>query len=410
MGNKFSFNRESSPYIKSNNFEFDIVRVKDIILSDTHPEFSNYGGWTSLGTIFYDSVLNPTISPNINTFLVAKPLFPNIKHYPLKEEIVLLLKSAGTSITSNTSDVIKYYLPPTNIWNTPHQNAAPNQAPVQQSQNRNPEEISAGFPNVTTDSEVEINLGNTFKEKDIYSLLPYEGDVIYEGRWGNSLRLSSTVSGSNNGWSSVGNNGDPIIILRNGQTEYGEISPSFIPKNENINTDLSSIYLTSTQRLNIEPVVALKSSFAKIQEPTSVNEYNKNQIVLTSGRLVLNSRTDSILLRAQNSIHIASNTSINMDGSKQIVLDAEKVYLGSAVGSEKVNIQSVVLGEELVSELQLLTSALKSVAIGLQRAKDSQGGSIASLPGPGSILEATCNDLEKLLQGGSFLSKKVKTV
>jgi hypothetical protein len=409
MGNKFSLRKPTPSSIKNSSFEFDIVRVKDIILNDKHPQFSNYGGWSSIGTIFYDSVLNPTQTQYIAP-LTAKPFFPNIKHYPLKEEIVVLLKSAGKNISSDTSNIVKYYLPPTNVWNTIQHNAIPSQNPIPPSQDRTPEEIAAGFPKIINDIEVEINLGETFKEKDIYSLLPYEGDIIYEGRWGNSLRFSSTVSSSNNGWSETGNNGDPITILRNGQTEFGSISPSYVPKNEEINTDLSSVYLTSTQKLNIEPVVALKSSFAKIQEPISVNEYNKNQIVLSSGRLVLNSRTDSILLRSQNSIHIASNTSINMDGSKQIVLDAEKVYLGSAVGAEGANIQSVVLGEELRSDLKLLVSALKNVAAGLQRAKDSQGGSIASLPGPGSILEATCNDLEKLLNGGSFLSKKVKTV
>ena len=409
MGNKFSFSKSPQSTVLSNNYQYDIVRVKDIILNDTHPEFYSYGGWSSIGTIFYDSVQNPTQTSYIVP-LIAKPLFANIKHYPLKEEIVVVLKSAGDNITQDTADIIKYYLPPTNVWNNIQNNAAPSLIPTVSSQNRTSEEISAGFPNTTVNGDIEINLGNTFKERDVYSLLPYEGDIIYEGRWGNSIRLGSTVSGSDNGWSDIGNSGDPITILRNGQTEYGTISPTYIPKNEQINTDLSSIYLTSTQKLNIEPIVASKASFDKIKEPEAVNEYNKNQIVLSSGRLVLNSRTDSILLRSQNSIHIASNTSINMDGSKQIVLDAEKVYLGSAVGAEGANIQSVVLGEELRSDLILLVSALKNVAAGLQRAKDSQGGSIASLPGPGSILEATCNDLEKLLNGGSFLSKKVKTV
>jgi hypothetical protein len=409
MSNKFSLRKSAPPSVKTNSFEFDIVRVKDIILDDKHPQFSNYGGWSGIGTIFYDSVLNPTQTQYVAP-LTAKPFFPNIKQYPLKEEVVILLKSAGKNVSSDTTNVIKYYLPPTNVWNTIQHNAIPSQIPIPASQERTPEEIAAGFSRTTDDTEVEINLGNTFKEKDIYPLLPYEGDIIYEGRWGNSLRFGSTVSGSTNGWSEIGNNGDPITMLRNGQTEFGSASPSYIPKNEKINTDLSSIYLTSTQKLDIEPVVALKASFDKIKEPEAVNVYNKNQIVLSSGRLVLNSRTDSILLRSQNSIHIASNTSINMDGSKQIVLDAEKVYLGSAVGSEGANIQSVVLGEELRADLRLLISALKNVAVGLQRAKDSQGGSIPSLPGPGSILEATCNDLEKLLKDGSFLSKKVKTV
>ena len=64
------------------------VRVKDIILDDTHPKFETYGGWNSIGTIFYDSVDFPFA---VETANVALPLYPNLKQYPLINEIVPLL-------------------------------------------------------------------------------------------------------------------------------------------------------------------------------------------------------------------------------------------------------------------------------------------------------------------------------
>ena len=72
---------------------------------------------------------------------------------------------------------------------------------------------------------------------DIKSILPYEGDIIYEGRWGQSFRLGSTVNNANipNTWSSAGENGDPITILRNNQ--YDDGNDPWVPQVEDINQD-----------------------------------------------------------------------------------------------------------------------------------------------------------------------------
>ncbi len=43
-----------------------------------------------------------------------------------------------------------------------------------------------GSPKVPTNQSTKIFLGNTFNERNtINPLLPFEGDIIYEGRWGN---------------------------------------------------------------------------------------------------------------------------------------------------------------------------------------------------------------------------------
>ena len=115
-----------------------------------------------------------------------------------------------------------------------------------EAQKRDYEQTEAGAVRRVTDGGTEINLGSTFVEKlDIKSILPYEGDVIYEGRWGQSFRYGSTVNNAtiSNPWSNTGNNGYPIIILKNGQHDDGQ--DPWIPQVEDINTDKSSIYLNS---------------------------------------------------------------------------------------------------------------------------------------------------------------------
>ena len=89
---------------------------------------------------------------------------------------------------------------------------------------------------------------------NIKPLLPYEGDYILEGRFGNSIRFGATarsevipISQSNN-WSTgtKGEIGDPITIIRNGQSVTLD-NQGWVHTLENINTDPSSIYLTSNQ-------------------------------------------------------------------------------------------------------------------------------------------------------------------
>ena len=98
------------------------VRVLDIILDDSHPDFEKYGGWNGVGTIFYDTIGVPTGLDNINN---AYPLFPNQKSYPLINEIVPIVFLTSISSQLDTTRTTAYYLPPINLWNSQHHNALP---------------------------------------------------------------------------------------------------------------------------------------------------------------------------------------------------------------------------------------------------------------------------------------------
>ena len=176
-------------------------------------------------------------------------------------ELVLLI----TTYDKEIYDVVgqtTYYLPHVNIWNHPHHNALPTTLFETNEQNTNDyQRTEAGISRQVTDGSTDIDLGRYFHEKmDIKPLLPYEGDMILEGRFGNSIRLGSTVKEqkdeklipkeNQNNWSDSeeGTTGDPIIIIRNGQTVETE-DKGWIHTTEKIDTDDSSIYLTSTQKL-----------------------------------------------------------------------------------------------------------------------------------------------------------------
>jgi hypothetical protein len=411
----------SNTYLSDNSTRLTPVRVIDIILDSSHLKFKEYGEWNGIGTIFYDSITNPTISRGTAVYSdmvpYALPLFSNIKHYPLINEIIYITFLPGSNLTNDVDSTVAYYFPPINTWNSQHHNAVPMVSTISPSQTQDYVQTESGSYRRVEDTSTEIYLGDTFKEKiDIHPLLPYEGDTIYEGRWGNSFRLGSTVKNPTipNKWSSVGTNGDPILILRNGQTTYG--SDPWIPETEDINNDASSIYLTSTQQLPLFPASVRNFSFSKSIPPTSVSQYEGNQIILNSGRLVFNAKSDSILLLAGKTIQLSCNETLGID-AKQISLTADKVYLGSSEGIEGSKIQSVVLGENLNAVLSEISTFLTTLSIAFKTATyttDTPIGPtqvpITSLNAISAEAETLSRDILNIVNGKNLLSKVVKTV
>lgn len=424
QNNTNAYSAVVSPAINTNrgtSMGITPVRVLDIILDNTHPRFVEYGEWNSIGTIFYEDATFPTsildssnpVIPNVPAF----PIFPNIKQYPLINEITYVVMLPGNNLMDNVNSQVAYYLPPLNIWNSQHHNAVPVTSTISPDQDQDYVETELGSFRRVEDTSTEINLGKTFKEKiDIHPLLPYEGDTIYEGRWGNSFRLGSTVKNAvvPNKWSSVGENGDPIIILRNGQTIY--TSDSWVPETEDVNNDLSSIYLTSTQQLPLFPASVNNSSFSKSTSPTNVSQYEGNQIILNSGRLVFNAKSDSILALANQSIQLSCGETLGVD-AKQISLTANKVYLGSSEGIEGTKIQSVVLGDNLNDVLKQISTFLTTLSIAFKTATYTTQTPIGPTKVPITSLNAIADDAETLsndilniVNAKNLLSKTVKTV
>jgi len=71
------------------------ARVVDISLNSNSAMWSEVGEWGAIGTIKFQLIGTPTKQDNSTRDTVtnyAKPLLPNIKNYPLINEIVLLFK------------------------------------------------------------------------------------------------------------------------------------------------------------------------------------------------------------------------------------------------------------------------------------------------------------------------------
>jgi hypothetical protein len=306
-------------------------RVLDIILDENHPDFSIQGEWNSIGTIQFKIVS----SDNVGNIRFAKPLYPNIKCFPIVNELVVIFLITIPSIVNESYTTEYYYMNGVSFWNHPHHNSTPipfeNNLPP--SQQLDYQQTEGGLVRRITDGSSEIELNsplnpsqNTFIERsNIHPLLSFSGDMIYEGRWGNSLRLGSTAKSKslyNNNWSSVGENGDPITIIRNGQPKNVS-TEGWLPITEDISKDLSSIYLTSTQKIPIS--LSNENFISYTTPPITPAQYSNPQIIFNSDRIILNAKSDSILISGQNSVGLSSNGSINVESTDSINISSKLI-------------------------------------------------------------------------------------
>jgi hypothetical protein len=350
-------------------------RVLSVVLDESHPRYKELGGPKAIGAVEIIDVAGgsadySTTNQNQN-YTVAYPLFPGTKNYPLVNEVIYLISQPSKKIQDKTTAFSLYYISVVNLWNHPHHNAIPYSAGSSIPQNsKNYQDTAAGSTNKLTDSSGTIKFGEYFKERqNINPLKPFEGDYIIEGRFSNTIRLGST--GGTSPWSSVGEQGSPIMILRNGQGETYPNAWQLIT--EDIDNDASSIYLTSNQKINLTP--SSNNSYLSYgnSKPEQANTFTGNQIIISSGRLFFNSQNDHILLSSAKSINLNARSSINFDTTEDVVIQAGKVKLGSQLATEPV-----LLGDTTVVQLQEMLDILKDLLLAASTSANG-GGPIVPL-------------------------------
>ena len=358
-----------------------VARVADICLNSNSTLFNSVGGWNGIGTISWTATksgVNDKTSSGYNKLNIAKPLLPNSKNYPLVNENVLLFQLPTSGQSQATGDNMYYYLNPVSLWSSQHHNAYPNVYnsgnTVSPSQNKNYLEIEQGSTRKITPSTTSLdfngNSGGTFVEKsNIHPILAYAGDNILEGRFGNSIRLGNTskTDGITNNWSNSGENGSPITIIRNGQPAQTS-DEGFLPITEDINLDLASVYLTSTQQIPIDVSVAkvnvgeastIPFSDMVNKTPTSPRSYNKPQVILNSNRLLFNTNLDSIIFSSAKSFIAEAIEDVGIkskSGNVNILSEKGIVSLG-----KKGSKEGVILGSSFIEQFSILLGNLSNL-------------------------------------------------
>lgn len=323
-----------------------VGRVYGVVTTENTPTaamFKKAGGFNGIGSVFYldyDQAKDTTGNAG-NEFLdkckIAKPLSSQFQYFPILGELVYLESMpAPTSQVTNT-DSQKYYISVINLWNNNQQNSQP--------------------------ASDQSALGLTFVENpNIKTLLSFEGDHILQGRQGSALRFGSTTKlfSNLNEWSEIGNDDSPITILSNGFS-YTQGEKFHVEK---INKDLSSIYLTSTQKLPLQPDKT--GILNNLTNPIDPSKYSNAQVIINSDRVTLNSKKDEVMIFAKTNVEISTKNVINLNADERVHLNSKAVFLGPYDANNTP--QPLVLGNntynlllDLVNGLYSFGSALSSV-------------------------------------------------
>ena len=316
------------------------------------------------------------------------PLFRGMVDVPVKGDPVLLC----------TFGEVNYYIGPLNTANRPNWNIDHmDDTEILDYFNENVDDggISGLSPNFQT---LDVNrlhklynddLDDIDNEKE--NIRDIHGDMIFEGRHGNSIRMGSRdykpyIFLSNGRYISnlsESTNDDCIIFM----SSYGTIRQHFPNEKKVENEELISDLF--------------KLSGDKIVEPTRFiggeaynYEYNKPQILHSSDRITINARTDGIYLSAFKDMYLGAGNTLNIITENETIIESSNIYLGKQA---KEKTQPVVLGGSLRLLLKDIVSAIKGLKVTL-----CVGGS------SGPIDPATADaiiGLEKSLDSPEFFSE-----
>lgn len=148
-------------------------------------------------------------------------------------------------------------------------------------------------------------------------------------------------------------------------------------------------------------------------KPQDPNIYNKDQIILNSGRLLLNAKEDAILLFAKKAISLSSTDSvhINCDAKPGFIVNAPKIHLGipsrTFVGppqylSDKLDGQDgqefrLVKGEIMRDALLNLLDDLKGLVDQISKGVHGKEGTPYPFMGAATVLQKDINDIKQTI-------------
>lgn len=295
--------------------------VEDIIINEKNGEILRYKqDGSNIGETLVRIVPEDWGTPRAE-LKSAFPLEMNIQEFPLVGEQVIVFKAFGAlfytrklnskrKLTENASNILF-----NSFKEIPTGTDAVFLAARELSISGVPQNSTAETPTFNKTFSVNPNTR---------PLRANEGDLIISGRFGNFIRMGSSLF--KDPTTSIP---QPNILLTAGawptprQLSTNQITPYSLAY-ENINNDKSSIWMISDQVVPFVAATAKSVSPKKahrISAEISVPEYNGAQIFINSDRVILNSKL--------NEISLFSNREINLSAIKSITLDSESSLLST---------------------------------------------------------------------------------
>ena len=276
---------------------------------DGGPDYSFLGGVKG-------RFVNSELGVNLDALSDFKPLNPNFQTTPVVGEIVIGVKYLGQL----------FFTTQLNLFGNPNFNT---QHGISVGKKKDTLKSSQGIDDLPNSDDKGIETGHYFKKlDDARKLLPNEGDVIIEGRFGNSIRIGSDIKNENEE--------SPNMIFSVGHTIEGDTK---VPIEEKIDTDGSSVYLTTNQELTF--TIGAESKLVP-------SPYNGKQILLNSDRIILNTKEGGDIL-------FSSNNNVGISAVNEVVIESPTTKIGGVDATEPI-----VLGDTLESKLNDILTLIET--------------------------------------------------
>jgi len=261
----------------------------------------------------------------------VSPIDTSIREYPLKNELVLVFYSLGrlfyTRRINSTNKTTE------SSWPGLSERFSPS---IDTQDKSNSAQLAAqgGSPYRPWGLKQQFSLGDEFSENpSVRMLRPNEGDLIINGRFGNTIRFGSSLF-SNPSTSApqanllltVGQSPNKVtsIDIDNDGTNETVAGGPYGLTYEDINKDKSSIWMVVDEKIVLDPATKTSVSHLRSTESSDSTKYTGAQIFVNSDRLILNSKLNEISLFSKKEINLSAVESITIDSAKSVFITAER--------------------------------------------------------------------------------------
>ena len=353
-----------SPLTSAPGTPSDYGRVTEVILSPT-----DTSGLKSVNSIKYSPVDNrTTASDEIDKGTqIAYPVSSDFFTIPIVGEVVKIVLVPSPDVSNLITTPDKYYERIINYWNTPKDG-------------------------LFFDTSKDIQFSDLHSKISVNPIKSSVGDTLIQGRYGQVIRFTQEQD-----------SGMPRIFLTAGR-------PFETPATTQIELDLekaqSGVEFIAEGISKLKTLKKFEKSHRSSEKPQASDVYKGEQILANTGRIVLNSKNDSTLISAKESISLSAKT-LNQEADKEICLDAPKIYLGQGALTSPTP-EPILLGNQVEAYLLTVMNELIDVMDSLSTAATAGGEPLPLLNKKGKEVSIVLRALKNRLnpKGTSNLKSK----
>ena len=380
-------------------YELEMAEVVEVHLDETKssfplkatgkPNYAYYGG------ILARYITSEKGKP-IDFLKDCKPMNPNLMTYPIVGEIVYVAQ------LSKLESGNRFYFSPFNFSGSPSQNLKPDISILGYDKESMFEnylsEDDWNHREVINTGEDEHKTGYYHEPKSYPRLMAEEGDVIIEGRFGNSIRLGSDREMNEE----HGLDGSKITLHTGLQRETVYKGSSVKPEKEDFSKRQSStITLGSMTKQNIPK--------AFTPQVDNFDKYSMSEIFINSNQIILNSKNNGnigILSSGNISIGALGETVIESPDNGNIKFGGEDASEPGVLGKELKKVLDILLKAEI--QKNTATIGTNTIEIGVKAAIPDMAA-VGKLTKENTELAKLNSEMTQMIAVGPYLSKIVKT-